>query len=317
MISPLKWQEPTAYTKAKVERDGKGVLVRILNGATYITLNREGIYFKQGLRSGLRRWYEVLYCQFLTDTQNGVVYTVLALYNDLGREFARYALGAEVTQAQITALLQQIGKDIREEQVEQAEQQGEASPEPPRPPLQPEIPLVSTDVTLMPTQFSALVHQEMEEWAVQQGFQKKSAGTLAWIRQEGEEYLQFWIRISPLGTNLFAGSSFQVLLQRSTSPQTNSQLSEGTRQRLTESLNAEELEQVRALQNEVITCLPVPPPDFGQPKVHESLLAYLKEQFQPIEAGYTPQSDIWFRYRTQQDVRLWMEMLREWLSRIW
>ena len=202
-------------------------------------------------------------------------------------------------------------------QVEQAEEQEEASPEPIRPQPQPEMSVIPTDTTLLPTQFSALVHQEIEEWAVQQGFQKKSVGTLAWIRQEGEEYLQFWIRISPLGTNLFAGSSFQVLLQRSISPQTNSQLSEGTRQRLTESLNTEELERVCALQNEVISCLPVPPPDFGQPKVHESLLAYLKEQFQPIEAGYTPQSDIWFRYRTQKDVRLWMEMLRAWLPRIW
>ncbi len=316
MVSPLQWQEPPAYTKTQTGRDGAGVLSRLLSSVATVSLGQEGVLCKRGLRSGLRKWHEILFCQFLTEIQSGIAYNVLALYNDLGRETARYALSSEVSQERIATLLRQAGREIREERAQEPELKEEkrTPSEPPVP--QPQAPSIPEDTTLASAEFSALVQREMEAWAAGRGFQKKAAGTLAWIRQEGEEYLQFWVRISPMGTNRFAGSSFQIVFQRSASPQTSAQLVEGVRRRLTDSLSVEELEQVRALQNEVIARLPAPPPDFGQPKIHESLLAYLQEQFQPIETEYAEESDIWFRYRTQEDVCRWMEAARGWAARV-
>lgn len=315
MAASLNWREPADYTRTQARRDG-GVFARLISATVAIALNQEGVQCKRGLRVSVRKWHEILFCQFFEDVQNGVAYTVLALYNDLGREVVCYALGEEASQAQITAFLRRIGKEVREASVAEAEESEEVEQEPQPLPVAPLAPVSppSDNATLTSSEFSALAQRELGAWAESRGFEKKAAGVLAWIRRSEKGDEQFSVRISPLGTNRYAGSAFQILALTSVASEVRNNREEGARRRLTELLSATELEQVRALQNAVISRLPPHPSDFGQSDIHESLLEHLNRQFQLIETEYATDSDVWFRYRTQEDVRLWLEAARGWLS---
>jgi hypothetical protein len=73
-------------------------------------------------------------------------------------------------------------------------------------------------------------------------------------------------------------------------------------------LNSTEREEVRAIQNKVITSLQRPPKNYALLNVEEVSTWYLKE-FKSIDQPFGEHEDIWLRYANKEDVQRWAKYL--------
>jgi hypothetical protein len=81
------------------------------------------------------------------------------------------------------------------------------------------------------------------------------------------------------------------------------------RSRLPHFLNAADLEQVRAIQNDVIVRLPRPPRNHWIYGEDARTIEWYEARFVPMRQPYSPGYDIWLRYHSPEDVRPWAEFV--------
>lgn len=157
-------------------------------------------------------------------------------------------------------------------------------------------------------EFHGAVRRILGPWCKSEGFVRGRFNS--WNKQVGDKYIVFWFQVSRYGFDAYAGSSFIVEFQCSPSREPGGGDS-NSRHRLPEFLSAEELAEVRDIQNTVIRLLQLPPanaPWFDND--------YYQSLFQEIGQAYEPQHDVWLRYRTVADVELWARFVLRHLSSI-
>jgi hypothetical protein len=129
----------------------------------------------------------------------------------------------------------------------------------------------------------------------------------------GPSFLTFWFQCSIAGWELHSGSQFTLEFQESSDPQPG----HGTRScRFIALLTADEREQVRLLQNEVIKKLRRPPPDHWAHTLNGDAKKWYFAGFDLVSSPYQEQDDVWMRYVDQADVRRWADFHATMLPRL-
>jgi hypothetical protein len=151
-----------------------------------------------------------------------------------------------------------------------------------------------------------ILRASLDPWCKTEGFRRGQA-FLSWYQERGSAFLAFWCQCSQDGWDDFAGSKFVVELQIGDSPEVGAP---GVRRsRLAEVLTTEELEEVRQIQNEVISQLPRPPRNHSalqDPRLRDWYL----RKFDPVNQPYRSTHDVWLRYGKPEDVERWGAFLR-------
>jgi hypothetical protein len=136
---------------------------------------------------------------------------------------------------------------------------------------------------------------------------KRAKTMLSWVRPRGELYIGVWCQADQRGWDTYAGSKFVVEFQLGNAPRIG--WNTICRQRIGRMLSTAEREEVRTIQNEVITSLHRPPRSYAGLNVCEEVsVVYLKD-FNSIDQPYSERDDIWFRYASQEDVDRWAKFL--------
>src|SRR4051812_27148902 len=108
------------------------------------------------------------------------------------------------------------------------------------------------------TEVYSRLRDDIGPWAKAQGFQRAKT-MLSWHRPYHEHHLVFWFQVSRDGWDDYAGSKFTVELQLSEEPIVGEVSS--FRRRLGEFLDDSFREEVRGIQNKIISSLTLPPRD--------------------------------------------------------
>lgn len=156
-------------------------------------------------------------------------------------------------------------------------------------------------------------------WCKQNGFKRTAGGMLGWVKPVGkDDSLVFWLQCSQSGWDAYAGSSFCVEFQRSASSEIGggSRFKGDLRELLPYFLTVDELEEVRQMQNRVISKLERPPANHFAYQLPENTLKWYLGKFNAVETAYTNGHDVWFRYHDVEDVILWAEFVAKRLPRI-
>ena len=154
--------------------------------------------------------------------------------------------------------------------------------------------------TLYSNDVYRLIREQIGPWAKAQGF-TRAKGLLSWQRPCGEYHLVFWFQVDQHGWDEYAGSSFTVEFQLG-----REQYAGGTgkRARLPQFLDADALQELRVIQNEVIESLPRPPQEYlalFEPRIQRFMLS----QFEPVAAAYSDYRADFLRYYTEDHVQHW------------
>jgi hypothetical protein len=140
-----------------------------------------------------------------------------------------------------------------------------------------------------------------------QGFEcRRASATAIWQRSAGEQFVVSWVqptrRPDALG---WYGSRFIIEFRRGAQPRTGVM---GPGFRFCQLLDDEGREQVRAVQNAVITRLPPAPARVLRMLDDRTRDRYLAQGRQ-VTAAYAPDHDIWFRHRDVYDLDAWFRLL--------
>ena len=139
------------------------------------------------------------------------------------------------------------------------------------------------------------------------GFEHReaSAGAL-WQRPAGHEFIVGWVQPtrSPDASGWY-GSRFIIEFRRGAQPMAGVL---GPAFRFGQLLDDEGRERVRAVQNAVIRRLPPAPARVLRTLDDRARDAYLAQGKQVL-APYSPDHDIWFRYRDERDLDAWFRLL--------
>ena len=146
------------------------------------------------------------------------------------------------------------------------------------------------------TELYRLLRSDLGPWFRERGFKAARRTQLGWHRDR----LLIWFQCDKSGWNQYAGASFFVNVQISTKPEPWS----GPVERLQRFLSDAELEQMRALQNEVIRTLLPPPREyveqmrdaFSKYRDGSAMLEAMLSDFQPVATPYRQQQDVALRY---------------------
>lgn len=159
------------------------------------------------------------------------------------------------------------------------------------------------------TELYRLLRSDLGPWFRERGFKAARRTQLGWHRDR----LLIWFQCDKSGWNQYAGASFFVNVQISTKPEPWS----GPVERLQRFLSDAELEQMRALQNEVIRTLLPPPREyveqmrdaFSKYRDGSAMLEAMLSDFQPVATPYRQQQDVALRYFRPSDVQRWSTFL--------
>jgi hypothetical protein len=139
------------------------------------------------------------------------------------------------------------------------------------------------------------------------GFECRQASAAAvWQRSAGQEFVVAWVQPtrSPDAFGWY-GSRFIIEFRRGAQPRAGVL---GPGFRFCQLLGDEGREQIRAVQNAVIRRLPPAPA-----RVLHLLDGHARDwylaQGKQVTAAYSPDHDIWFRYRDERDLDAWFELL--------
>lgn len=146
------------------------------------------------------------------------------------------------------------------------------------------------------------------------GFRRTKGGMLGWYRPHEGRQLVFWFQCSRHGWDPHVGSQFSLEFQLADRPETGIGLK--NRRGLCELLTAEELEEVRARQNEVIAALTPPPAGHWSEQLEGRARDWYLGQFEPVAERYAAGQDVWLRYGCEENVARWAEFLLPRLSRM-
>lgn len=106
---------------------------------------------------------------------------------------------------------------------------------------------------------------------------------------------------------MYAGSKFVVEFQLGPDPVIGK--NEICRRRIGRMLSAADREEIRTIQNKVISSLRRPPKNYDILSVGEELRAWYLKEFESIDQPYGERDDIWFRYASKEDVDRWAKFL--------
>jgi hypothetical protein len=140
-----------------------------------------------------------------------------------------------------------------------------------------------------------------------QGFEcRKASAAAVWQRPTGQEFVVAWVQLtrSPDAFGWY-GSKFIIEFRRGAQPRAGV-LGPGIR--FCQLLDDDGREQVRAAQNAVIRRLP-PAPAHVLSLLDERMRDGYLAQGKQVTAAYSPDQDIWFRYRDERDVDAWFRLL--------
>ena len=152
------------------------------------------------------------------------------------------------------------------------------------------------------TEVYKLLGDEVGPWAKAQGF-KRAKTMLSWHRPHKDHHIVFWFQISRDGWDAFAGSKFTVEFQLSAEPMVGSKSIR--RQRFGKLLADSTREELRMIQNSIISSLPKPPSNHFILQLPGNIRERYLQSFQPVVAPYAPDEDIWLRYHASEHVRSW------------
>ena len=161
-----------------------------------------------------------------------------------------------------------------------------------------------------------LLRPDLGPWFRERDFKAARRTQLGWYRDP----LLIWFQCDKSGWNQCAGSSFFVNVQIGAAPEPWS----GPVERLQRFLTDAELEQMRALQNDVIRKLLAPPREyieqmreaFSKYRDGAAMLEAILSDFQPVETPYRQGQDVSLRYFSPADVLQWSHFLLGILPRI-
>jgi len=157
------------------------------------------------------------------------------------------------------------------------------------------------------TEVYRVLRNHVGPWCKSEGFRRTKGGMLGWYRSHQARQLVFWFQCSQHGWDPHTGSQFTLEFQLDDRPEPG--LGFRNRCRFHEFLTAEELEAVRARQNEVIAGLMPPPPGHWSEQLEGCARDWYRQQFQPVTEPYESRQDVWLRYGREEDVEAWAEFL--------
>ena len=138
------------------------------------------------------------------------------------------------------------------------------------------------------------------------GFKRANA-MLSWARPQRARQLVVWCQVSQAGWDDYVGSKFVVEFQVSDEPVVGAKSI--FRRRFGKMLDAEEREEVRGLQNQVIASLRSPPSNHPMLRAPEKVRTWYLDQFKRIDRPYSDQDDIWFRYAKDEHIATWADLI--------
>lgn len=156
------------------------------------------------------------------------------------------------------------------------------------------------------TEVYALLKTELGPWFKSAGFQR-AEGFLSWCRSRGDAHTVVWCQASRDGWDAYAGSKFVVTFQRSGEPVPGAIPARS--ERLVGLLPYAAREELRALQNAVITGLVPPPDSHATLHVSEGVTQGYRKKFVPESQPYSERDDVWLRYAAPEHVRAWSRFI--------
>lgn len=153
----------------------------------------------------------------------------------------------------------------------------------------------------MSTEVYGKIKEVLGPWCKANGF-KRTRSMLGWFKPYENRFLVFWFQCSQDGWDQFAGSKFIVEFQLDSISEPGGA---GDRHRLPFFLDQNQLEQVRQLQNEVISHLKKPSPDYFILNMDQRTRDWYLAKFNLVSDAPTNQSDLWLRYHGVEDIRRW------------
>ncbi|MEI9430935.1 hypothetical protein [Mesorhizobium sp. Cs1299R1N3] len=145
---------------------------------------------------------------------------------------------------------------------------------------------------------------------------KRAKGLLSWMRPQGQRHLVVWCQVSQFGWDDFAGSQFTVEFQLSDEAVVGAFPSR--RRRFPKMLDYNGRDEVRTIQNRVISSLHRPPANHPLLHTNEAICAIYLKGFQRIDQPYTEGDDIWLRYGCEDHLITWARFianhLPDWLK---
>lgn len=158
------------------------------------------------------------------------------------------------------------------------------------------------------TEFYRLTREILAPWCKQQGFKRMSAGRLAWVKPVHGRFLMFWFQVSSGGWDTYAGSRFAVEFQLSLTPTLYLADQDTMRERLPRLFDDVHLQQVKVLQNRVIGKLKKPAAGSPAYRLYADWWDLYVRNFD-LATDDELRGDIWFRYRDDEDVRMWAQFI--------
>ena len=156
------------------------------------------------------------------------------------------------------------------------------------------------------TEVYASIRNELAPLLKSLGFCRGKA-LLSWARQHNGRYTVLWCQVSRDGWDNYAGSKFVVELQRSESPEGGSR--SYTRARMAKLLTDDQRDEVRRLQNQVISSLVRPPKTHPTLQVSPEVTKWYLNNFDLVPTRYRADDDVWLRYAKPEHVKMWAEVL--------
>jgi hypothetical protein len=140
------------------------------------------------------------------------------------------------------------------------------------------------------------------------GFQTAKS-MLSWVRPQRNRHVLVWCQVSRDGWDSYAGSKFVVEFQLSEEPVVGA--AHVRRRRLGGMLDDKGREEMRLIQNEVISSLRRPPA--SHPLLHAvtQLRHHYLSKFQKIDQPYTEHDDIWCRYSRGEHIDAWAKFVAD------
>lgn len=136
---------------------------------------------------------------------------------------------------------------------------------------------------------------------------KRAKSMLSWARPQRDRHLVAWCQVSQDGWDDYAGSKFVVEFQLSDDPVVGATHSQ--RRRLAKMLDHEGREEMRSLQNEVISSLRRPSANHPCLGASEQVRDYYLRKFQKIDLPYSERDDIWCRYARGEHIVAWAKFI--------
>jgi hypothetical protein len=139
------------------------------------------------------------------------------------------------------------------------------------------------------------------------GFERRAASAAAiWYRPAGPEFVVGWVQPTRIpDAHGWYGSKFVIEFRRGAEPKMGVL---GPGFRFCELLGDAGREQVRGVQNAVISRLP-PAPARVLRMLDDRTRDWYLAQGKPVTAPYRPDQDIWFRHRDEHDLDAWFRLL--------